>query len=109
MRLPANASTYKVLREIPVEKAVLVEPYSCSKHAVDRAQIALEDIVVISGSGTLGLGMVGILCEFHCRHIDCCVLNVFRCAVYFATVKKPVPELLKWWNWKDKRLKAGTS
>jgi threonine dehydrogenase-like Zn-dependent dehydrogenase len=39
---------------------VLIEPYSCSKHAVDRAQIGLEDVVVISGCGTLGLGMVGI-------------------------------------------------
>jgi erythritol/L-threitol dehydrogenase len=60
MRIPANARTYKVPREIPVEKAVLTEPYSCSKHAVDRAQIGLEDVVVISGCGTLGLGMVGI-------------------------------------------------
>lgn len=60
MRFPANARTYKVPVEIPVEKAVLTEPYSCSKHAVDRAQIGLEDIVVISGCGTLGLGMVGI-------------------------------------------------
>jgi erythritol/L-threitol dehydrogenase len=60
MRLPANARTYKVPKEIPVEKAVLTEPYSCSKHAVDRAQIGLEDVAVISGCGTLGLGMVGI-------------------------------------------------
>jgi hypothetical protein len=101
MRL-ANARTNKVPREIPIEKAVLVGPYSCSKHAVDRAQIGLEDIVVISGCGTLGLGMVGILCELRGKHIDRCVLYVFRCAVYFAAVKEPVPELLKWWNWKDK-------
>ena len=31
-----------------------------------------------------------------------CVLYVFRCAVYFATEKEHDPELLKWWNWKDK-------
>ena len=49
------------------------------------------------------------LYELRSRHIDRCVLYVFRCAVYFATVKEPVPELLKWWNWKDKRLKTGTS
>ena len=30
----------------------------CSKHCVDRAQITPDDIVVISGAGTLGLGMV---------------------------------------------------
>lgn len=33
---------------------------------------------------------------------DRCVLYVFRCAVYFATEREHDPELLKWWNWKDK-------
>ena len=28
------------------------------KHAVDRAEIQVEDVVVISGAGTLGLGMI---------------------------------------------------
>lgn len=32
---------------------------------------------------------------------DRCLLYVFRCAVYFASVKKHEPEKLKWWNWKD--------
>lgn len=35
---------------------------------------------------------------------DPCVLYVFRCAVYFASRKRPDPELLKWWAWKDRRL-----
>ena len=35
------------------------------------------------------------------RHIDRCVLYVFRCAVYFASEKQHDPALLKWWNWKD--------
>ncbi len=34
---------------------------------------------------------------------DRCLLYVFRCAVYFAETKKPNPEKLKWWNWKDKK------
>ncbi len=33
---------------------------------------------------------------------DRCVLYVFRCAVYFATEKEYDPELLKWWNWKNR-------
>lgn len=37
---------------------------------------------------------------------DRCVLYVFRCAVYFATERKHDPELLKWWNWKDKEFPA---
>lgn len=32
---------------------------------------------------------------------DRCLLYTFRCAVYFAETKKPNPEKLKWWNWKD--------
>lgn len=35
---------------------------------------------------------------------DPCVLYVFRCAVYFARAKDPDPELLRWWQWKDRRL-----
>ena len=34
-------------------------------------------------------------------YIDRCVLYVFRCAVYFATVSNHDSRLLKWWNWKD--------
>ncbi len=33
---------------------------------------------------------------------DRCLLYTFRCAVYFASHKTHDPELLKWWNWKDK-------
>ena len=43
---------------MPLEDALLIEPYACSKHCVDRADIHAEDVVVISGAGTLGLGMV---------------------------------------------------
>ena len=35
---------------------------------------------------------------------DPCVLYVFRCAVYFARTENPDPDLLKWWNWKDRQL-----
>jgi hypothetical protein len=34
------------------------------------------------------------------RHVDRCVLYVFRCAVYFAETAEPDPEKLMWWNWK---------
>jgi hypothetical protein len=35
-------------------------------------------------------------------YMDRCVLYVFRCAVYFANNSNHDPELLKWWNWKDR-------
>ena len=58
VRYPKNAVLHKVPKDMPLEDALLIEPYACSKHAVDRAQITVEDVVVISGSGTLGLGMI---------------------------------------------------
>lgn len=59
MKFPKESINYKLPKDLPIEKAVLIEPYSCSKHGVDRAQIGNEDIVVISGAGVIGLGMVG--------------------------------------------------
>ncbi len=38
----------------------------------------------------------------HGGRLDRCVLYVFRCAVYFASNRQHDPELLKWWNWKDR-------
>ncbi|HEY5585223.1 MAG TPA: alcohol dehydrogenase catalytic domain-containing protein [Ruminiclostridium sp.] len=61
MILPKESLNYKVSKDIPMEKAVLIEPYSCSKHCVDRANICNDDVVVLSGAGTLGLGMIGAI------------------------------------------------
>ncbi len=36
-------------------------------------------------------------------HQDRCVLYSFRCAVYHAKTPEPDPELLKWWNWMDRK------
>ena len=41
------------------------------------------------------------LCDRKGIKVDRCMLYVFRCAVYYATVTPHDPELLKWWNWKD--------
>lgn len=59
VRIPSKHSViHKVPKEMSLTDALLIEPYSCAKHCVDRAQIGCEDIVVLSGAGTLGLGMV---------------------------------------------------
>jgi hypothetical protein len=49
------------------------------------------------------------LCELKGMHIDLCVLYVFRCAVYFASSETHNPELLKWWNWKEKNYRSHTT
>ncbi|TBL74629.1 MDR/zinc-dependent alcohol dehydrogenase-like family protein [Paenibacillus thalictri] len=59
MKFTKEAINYKVPADMPLEQAILIEPYACSLHAVQRAQIQLGDVVVLSGAGTLGLGMVG--------------------------------------------------
>lgn len=46
IRLPQEAVIHKVPKDLPLDAALLIEPYSCSKHCVDRAQIGCEDIVV---------------------------------------------------------------
>ena len=58
VRYPETAVIHRVPEDMPIEQALLIEPYGCSKHAVDRAGIAVEDVVVIAGAGTLGLGMI---------------------------------------------------
>lgn len=58
VKYPKNSVISKVPESLTLEQALLIEPYGCLKHAVDRSQIGCEDVVVISGAGTLGLGMV---------------------------------------------------
>jgi len=59
IKLPTKHSMiHHVPKDLDINNALLIEPYACSKHCVDRAQIGCEDIVVLSGAGTLGLGMV---------------------------------------------------
>jgi hypothetical protein len=47
-----------------------------------------------------------ILYDSHCKQrgmpVDRCLLYVFRCAVYFASHTKHDPNLLLWWNWKNR-------
>ncbi|WP_019378087.1 MDR/zinc-dependent alcohol dehydrogenase-like family protein [Virgibacillus halodenitrificans] len=61
MKFTKEAINFKVPENLPIEQAILIEPYACSLHAVQRAQIELGDVVVLSGAGTLGLGMIGAI------------------------------------------------
>ena len=85
-------------------------------------QISLKNLQVIPGVGPSiaqalhGLGIKKVsdlkrrdperlyrrLCKQEGHHVDRCVLYVFRCAVYYASTRRPHPDKLLWWNWKDR-------
>ena len=46
-------------------------------------------------------------CRLVGKPVDRCLLYVFRCAVYFASHKRHDPNLLLWWNWKDRPRSCG--
>ena len=68
--------------------------------AQDFLDLGLTSITDLKGKDPESLYLK--LCEQKNTRIDRCMLYVFRCAVYFASNKEYEPELLKWWNWKDK-------
>ncbi len=63
--LPRGSRNYHVPEQFSLEEAALIEPFSCSLHGVRQAQISPEDIVVLAGAGTLGLGMVQSIRAFY--------------------------------------------
>ena len=58
MVYPAKALAYKVSKDLPPAHAAFTEPLSCALHAVERADIKFEDVVVVAGCGPIGLGMI---------------------------------------------------
>ncbi|AYJ50695.1 erythritol/L-threitol dehyrogenase [Rhodococcus sp. P1Y] len=58
MVYPAQALVHKVSKDIPAAHAAFTEPLSCSLHAVERAGITFDDVVVVAGCGPIGLGMI---------------------------------------------------
>lgn len=60
MKFHSRGRNHRIPKELPPEKAVLVEPYACAMHAVERAKIRHRDVVVISGLGCIGLGMINV-------------------------------------------------
>jgi erythritol/L-threitol dehydrogenase len=58
MIYPVEALVYKVSKTLEPAHAAFTEPLSCALHAVERANIAFEDVVVVAGCGPIGLGMI---------------------------------------------------
>jgi len=63
--LPGRALTHRVSSDVPAAHAAFAEPLSCALHAVERADIRFDDVVVVAGCGPIGLGMVsGAVAKF---------------------------------------------
>jgi len=59
MIYPKEAIVHQVPDGVPIEEAILIEPLACSLHAADRGNVGPDDVVVVAGAGTLGLGIIG--------------------------------------------------
>ncbi|HUU19058.1 MAG TPA: helix-hairpin-helix domain-containing protein [Sedimentisphaerales bacterium] len=68
--------------------------------AQDMANIGIHSVGQLKGQNPDKL--YHKLCDFKASPVDRCMLYVLRCAVYYASNTKHDPQLLKWWNWKDK-------
>jgi erythritol/L-threitol dehydrogenase len=60
MKLPATSRVHKIPESLSLNDAAMIEPMACAVHTVNRADVQLDDVVVIAGAGPLGLGMVQI-------------------------------------------------
>ncbi len=92
--MASKSDILKELQEIPgVGKSI----------SEDLWELGIRSVPALKGKSPEALY------EKRCRQqgvrIDPCLLYVFRCAVYWASTPKPKPELLKWWNWKGRRLR----
>jgi len=58
MIFPTEALVHKVSPMLAPHHAAFAEPLSCALHAVERAQIQFDDVVVVAGCGPIGLGMI---------------------------------------------------
>ncbi|GAB4097440.1 erythritol/L-threitol dehydrogenase [Brachybacterium horti] len=58
MIVPSLARAHQVSKDLPPHHAAFSEPLSCSLHAVERAQLTFDDVVVVAGCGPIGLGAI---------------------------------------------------
>ncbi len=58
MIYPVESLVHKVSADRPPAHAAFAEPLSCAVHAVERAGIHFDDVVVVAGCGPIGLGMI---------------------------------------------------
>ena len=91
MAKQSKQSALKQLRQIPgIGKIISDDLWNMGIHSLDDLKGHDPDQLYEK------------LCDFKASTVDRCMLYVFRCAVYYTSNTTHDPQLLKWWNWKDK-------
>lgn len=54
---------------VPVETGLLVEPLAVALHGVRRARVGVEDVVIVSGLGPIGLASVACAVAYGAAHV----------------------------------------
>jgi L-iditol 2-dehydrogenase len=60
MRIPDGAIIHRVPDDLSPEQGAIIEPLACSVHAANLACIQLGDVVVVSGLGAIGMGVLQV-------------------------------------------------
>ena len=61
MRYRKDSLLHLLPEELTLEQAVLIEPLACGMHCADRGKVQPSDVVVISGMGAIGQGIVSVV------------------------------------------------
>ncbi len=87
------------VKELSPEKELMKIPGVGKSIAQDLLDIGVNSISDLKGKDPEKLFERSN--KFAGKVQDRCLLYVFRCAVYYASVKVPDPKKLIWWKWKD--------
>lgn len=95
LRRPGQTESIKGLQVIPGVGPSIAE---------DLNRLGIKKVSCLKGRDPEKL--YARYCALEGHPVDRCLLYVFRCAVYYASHDQHDPELLKWWNWADPKLKT---
>ncbi len=95
-----NRKQKVIMRQVAVKQLEQI-PGVGKKIAQDMRNIGINSVVGLQGREAEQVYQK--LWDFKASPVDRCMLDVFRSAIYYAQNSRRDPELLKWWNWKDKQ------
>ncbi len=77
MALPPEGVVHEIPGDLDIAAAVLVEPAACAVHAVRRADLQSDDVVVVAGVGSIGAAALGVAAG-RCRRLVAVVTTEAR-------------------------------